>query len=54
LRSLGCRLGQGYIFSEPVDAASAGYMLRRPFTVPEAPPIDLTLPNAIIQAQEIQ
>ena len=54
LRSLGCHLGQGYVFSEPVNATSAGQMLLRPFLVPEPPPIDLTLPNAIIQAQEIQ
>jgi EAL domain-containing protein (putative c-di-GMP-specific phosphodiesterase class I) len=54
LCSLGCRLGQGYYFSEPVEANIAGGMLERPFVVPERPPIDLTFPNAIIQAQKIQ
>ena len=34
LRSLGCRLGQGYIFSEPVDASSAFELLAESFELP--------------------
>jgi EAL domain-containing protein (putative c-di-GMP-specific phosphodiesterase class I) len=27
IRDLGCRLGQGYFFSKPVDAETAGHLL---------------------------
>jgi EAL domain-containing protein (putative c-di-GMP-specific phosphodiesterase class I) len=54
LRSLGCRLGQGYIFSEPVEATLAGLMLHRSFSFSANPLIDLALPEAILQMQEVQ
>jgi EAL domain-containing protein (putative c-di-GMP-specific phosphodiesterase class I) len=52
LRSLGCRLGQGYIFSQPVDADSAILLLLEPFVMPAA---DLSLRNSIsiMETQEI-
>jgi diguanylate cyclase (GGDEF)-like protein/PAS domain S-box-containing protein len=53
LRSMGCRLGQGYVFSEPVEAAAAGQMLQKPFTILERPLIDLAVP-AVVWAPEIQ
>ena len=54
LRSLGCRLGQGYAFSEPVDASLAGLMLHKSFSFPTRPLLDIALPEAVLQAQEIQ
>jgi diguanylate cyclase (GGDEF)-like protein/PAS domain S-box-containing protein len=53
LRTLGCRLGQGYIFSHPVDAETAGRMMLKPFSLPE-----LAMPfrpfDEIIESQEVQ
>jgi diguanylate cyclase (GGDEF)-like protein/PAS domain S-box-containing protein len=54
LRSLGCRLGQGYVFSEPVDASAAAELLTRDFGRMSAPPpIDLTSPIEALQLLEI-
>jgi EAL domain-containing protein (putative c-di-GMP-specific phosphodiesterase class I) len=33
LRELGCYLGQGYLFSQPVEAEAAGKLLREPSAV---------------------
>ena len=53
LRSLGCRLGQGYIFSQPVDAASAYGLLAEPFKMPD---VDFCIddPVQILEMQEVQ
>ena len=53
LRALGCRLGQGYVFSEPVEAAFAELMLHRSFSFVK-PMMDLTIPETILQTQEVQ
>jgi EAL domain-containing protein (putative c-di-GMP-specific phosphodiesterase class I) len=54
LRSLGCRLGQGYVFSEPVEASLAGLMLHQAFSFSTRPLVDVTLPEPVLQAQEMQ
>jgi len=55
LRSLGCRLGQGYLFSRPVDAPTVEQMLRDSLTqkTPSTPP---TFPQnpPLIELPEIQ
>ena len=53
LLSLGCRLGQGYIFSEPVDSESAITLLAEPFHLPM---IDVTVDGVIqvLETQEVQ
>jgi EAL domain-containing protein (putative c-di-GMP-specific phosphodiesterase class I) len=33
LRQMGCQLGQGYLFSKPVDAASSELLLRSQYPV---------------------
>ena len=50
LTSLGCRLAQGYAFSEPVDAKLARLMLHKSFSLPMRPLLDLSLPEAVLQA----
>jgi len=50
LRSLGCRLAQGYIFSQPVDAASAFALLAKPFNMPS---IDFGV-DEVVQILEMQ
>jgi diguanylate cyclase (GGDEF)-like protein/PAS domain S-box-containing protein len=52
LRSLGCRLGQGYIFSEPVDAASAFDLLAEPFEMPISVPVSENV--QFLETQEVQ
>jgi len=53
LRSLGCRLAQGYIFSEPVDSSSAFSLLAEPFKIPTVDfRVDETL--QILEMQEVQ
>jgi EAL domain-containing protein (putative c-di-GMP-specific phosphodiesterase class I) len=53
LRALGCRLGQGYIFSEPVDMKSAGLMISKPFSLPELTPSFHPFDD-ILESQEVQ
>ena len=54
LRSLGCRLGQGYVFSEPIEASLAGLMLHKSLSFATRPIVNVALPEAILQAQEVQ
>jgi diguanylate cyclase (GGDEF)-like protein/PAS domain S-box-containing protein len=53
LRSLGCRLGQGYIFSHPVDESSAADLLAMNFKMPISA---LAASDAvqILETQEVQ
>jgi len=53
LRRLGCTLGQGYLFSEPVDAASAERMLADSFELPTKH-INIGAASGVFEAQEIQ
>jgi len=53
LRRLGCTLGQGYLFSEPVDAASAERMLADTFELPTKH-INIGAASGVFEAQEIQ
>jgi diguanylate cyclase (GGDEF)-like protein len=53
LRSLGCRLGQGYIFSQPVDAASAFNLLAQPFELPGSA-FSINDAVQVFNSQEIQ
>jgi len=53
LRALGCRLGQGYIFSEPVDADTAGRMMLKPFSIPDLTPSFRPFDD-ILESQEVQ
>jgi EAL domain-containing protein (putative c-di-GMP-specific phosphodiesterase class I) len=54
LNSLGCRLGQGFLFSEPVSADEVHSLLTKRFTPARTPILDLDLPVDIVQLQEIQ
>jgi len=54
LRSLGCRLGQGYIFSEPINADLAKHLISNPFEVSHHEPIDIATEIAVLEALEIQ
>jgi EAL domain-containing protein (putative c-di-GMP-specific phosphodiesterase class I) len=55
LRSLGCELGQGYIFSRPVDAAAAAEFLRHGADISGLDPsLDFKSPPDIIQVADIQ
>jgi len=54
LRSLGCRLGQGYIFSEPVNANLAKELLSSRFEVAVHEPINFPAEIAILETLEIQ
>ena len=53
LRSLGCRLGQGYIFSEPVDDQTAYNLLERPFDLP-ATAFSVNDAVQVLETQEVQ
>jgi diguanylate cyclase (GGDEF)-like protein/PAS domain S-box-containing protein len=53
LRRLGCRLGQGYIFSEPVDADIASGLLKKTFELSPAVEIDISEPLDLLQSQEV-
>lgn len=55
LRSLGCRIGQGFLFSEPVNALAAGELLSNTLSLPTFEnPIDLSGTMDVLEAQEIQ
>ena len=45
LRQLGCRFGQGYLFSRPVSATTIGTMLRLPGRILPDPAVPETLAN---------
>jgi EAL domain-containing protein (putative c-di-GMP-specific phosphodiesterase class I) len=53
LRKLGCRLGQGYIFSEPVDSQNAEALLVEPFVLPVYTPVGLADSVDLLQSQEV-
>src|SRR4029079_3391158 len=44
LRALGCELGQGYLFSRPMEADALSGLLARPVLVPE----DAALENVVV------
>jgi EAL domain-containing protein (putative c-di-GMP-specific phosphodiesterase class I) len=53
LRTLGCSLGQGYIFSEPLNADEAGKLLVQQFVAPAVLRFDQDLSSDIVQLQQI-
>jgi EAL domain-containing protein (putative c-di-GMP-specific phosphodiesterase class I) len=53
LRTLGCGLGQGYIFSEPLNADEAGKLLVQQFVAPALLRFDQDLSSEIVQLQQI-
>jgi EAL domain-containing protein (putative c-di-GMP-specific phosphodiesterase class I) len=53
LRSLGCKLGQGYLFSRPVDAAAAEEFLASD-TALLAQPVDLRSKAPVIEVIDVQ
>lgn len=52
LQMLGCKLGQGYLFSRPVDAQTAERLLIEKSTK-FTPPLLFNLPNNIVESSEI-
>jgi EAL domain-containing protein (putative c-di-GMP-specific phosphodiesterase class I) len=53
LRALGCTLGQGYIFSEPLNADDAGKILVQPLVPPSVLRFEQDLSSDIVQLQQI-